>query len=91
MENNYWIIDDWLIFKPEFNKKLDEYYNIINKYSKIMFSNYDEPLIYLFETNNKIIMINYNNYFKAIFNNEIDLSNNIHLTHLFLEMILIII
>jgi hypothetical protein len=22
MENNYWIVDEWLIFKPEFNKEL---------------------------------------------------------------------
>ena len=31
MENNYWIVDNWLIFKPDFNDKLDEYYDIINK------------------------------------------------------------
>ena len=37
MENNYYIINKWLIFKPEFNKKLDEYYDIINKYEKIIF------------------------------------------------------
>ena len=43
MENNYWIVDDLLIFKPKFNDKLDEYYNVINKYKKIMFSNYNEP------------------------------------------------
>jgi hypothetical protein len=52
MENNYWIVDDWLIFKPKFNEKLDEYYDIINKYKKLMFSNYNDPLIAI-ETNNK--------------------------------------
>ena len=46
MENNYWIVNEWLIFKPDFNDELDKYYNVINKYQKI------------------------------------DLSNNIHLTHL---------
>ena len=51
MENNYWIVDDWLIFKPEFNEELDEYYDVINKYKKIMFSNYNDPLIAI-ETNN---------------------------------------
>jgi hypothetical protein len=46
MENNYWIIDDWLIFKPKFNKKLtEEDYTVINNYNKIIFSNYDEPFI----------------------------------------------
>ena len=42
MENNYWSADDWLIFKPDFNENLDEYYDIINNYNKIMFSNYDD-------------------------------------------------
>ena len=32
MENNYWIEDDLLIFKPSFNEKLTDYYVIINKY-----------------------------------------------------------
>ncbi len=76
MENNYWIEDDWLIFKPSFNKDLFNYYNIINKYKKIMFSNYNDPLIAI-ETNNE-----YNDYIKSKFNQEIDLSNNINLTHL---------
>ena len=39
MENNYWIIDEWLIFKPDFNEELTDYYDIINKYNKIMFNN----------------------------------------------------
>jgi len=52
MENNYWIEDGWLIFKPEFNEELDEYYDIINKYNKIIFSNYYDPLIAI-KTNNK--------------------------------------
>ena len=64
MENNYWIIDECLIFKPEFNEGLLNYYDIINKYKKIMFSNYNEPLIAL-ETNNK-----YENQYK---NNYIDI------------------
>ena len=56
MENNYWIVDDWLIFKPEFNEELDKYYGIINKYKKIMFSNYTNPLIAI-KTNKIIIKI----------------------------------
>ena len=31
MENNYWIVNDWLIFKPEFNEPSDDYYDIINQ------------------------------------------------------------
>jgi len=80
MENNYWIVDDWLIFKPEFNDKLDEYYDMINKYNKIIFSNYNEHLIEI-ETNNRWIK----NYFLySIFNQEINLSNNNNLTDLYL-------
>jgi len=81
MENNYCIVEDLIIFKPYFNKKLTDYYDIINKYKKITFSNYNDPLIAI-ETNNK-----YNNEFKNNFswnnfNKKIDLSNNINLTHL---------
>ena len=52
MENNYWFVDDFLIFKPSFNEELTNYYEIINKYKKIIFSNYSEPLITI-KTNNK--------------------------------------
>ena len=51
MKNNYWIVDEWLIFKPNFNEELTNYYDIINKYKKVIFSNYDDPLIAI-ETNN---------------------------------------
>jgi hypothetical protein len=59
MENNYWIIDDWLIFKPGFNDKLTDYYDIINKYKKIMFSNYNDRytnliVIYI---NNRVFLL----------------------------------
>ena len=81
MENNYWIVDDWLIFKPYFNKKLTKYYGIINKYKKIMFSNYTNPLIAI-KTNNDFNYKYKNKYKRNKFNQEIDLSNNINLTHL---------
>ena len=38
MENNYWIEEDLLIFKPDFNEELTNYYDLINKYNKIIFS-----------------------------------------------------
>ena len=28
MENNYWIVDEWLIFKPGFNEELTNYYDV---------------------------------------------------------------
>ena len=45
MDTKYWIIDDKLIFKPEFNEELEEYYNVIGKYNTLIFSNYDDPEI----------------------------------------------
>jgi hypothetical protein len=39
--NDYWILDDTIIFKPEFNSSLDNYVEIISKYKKLIFSNYD--------------------------------------------------
>ena len=84
MENNYWIVDDWLIFKPKFNEELTDYYVIINQYKKIMFSDYNNPLISI-ETNNQ-----YTDEYQTdtvfnifnIFNKKMDLSNNLNLTHL---------
>ena len=65
MENNYWIVDDWLIFKPEFNEELKNYYDVINNYKKIMFSNYNDPLISI-ETDNIYHYVYKHNY---IYNN----------------------
>ena len=45
MTNNYWIKDGGLIFKPSFNEELTNYYDVINKYNKVMFSNYNVPVI----------------------------------------------
>ena len=67
MENNYWIIDEWLIFKSNFNEELDNYYDLINKYVKIMFSNYDDPLIAI-ENSNEWIEKYKNNFIKNKFN-----------------------
>ena len=75
MENNYWIVDDWLIFKPEFNKILtEEDYTVINSYNKIIFSNYDEPFIPFDFIENKVI--EKDKIIQNEFNKEIDFSNN---------------
>ena len=93
MENNYWSADDWLIFKPEFNENLDEYYDIINNYNKIMFSNYDDERNFADELFIKNLDdVNYlepkcKYYFgfkQNKFNKKIDLSKNTNLTHLIL-------
>ena len=73
MENNYCIEKEWLIFKPSFNDVLINYYDVINKYKKIMFSIYDEPLIAI-KTNNEYKNEYRNNNIENVFNKKIDLS-----------------
>ena len=77
MENNYWNVDEWLIFKPVFNEKLTNYYDVINKYKKIIFSDYNEPLIAI-ETINILISKYIDNFIENKFNKKIDLSNHFH-------------
>ena len=43
----YWIVDDAIIFKPEFNSCLDDYAQIISNYKILFFSNYNDPYIAL--------------------------------------------
>ena len=38
---DYWIYEDKVIFKPNFNDNLDDYFDIISKYNELIFSNYD--------------------------------------------------
>ena len=59
----------------------DEYYYIINKYKKVIFSNYNDHLIAI-KPNNVCEYTYYNNYVWNKFNQEINLLNNINLTHL---------
>ena len=54
MENNYWIYEEYFIFKPEFDEKIDDYIPIIKNYKKLIFSNYDNYKLCI-ETNNKIL------------------------------------
>ena len=57
----YWIYEDYFIFKPEFNDKLNIYHNLILKYKKLIFSNYDDYKICI-ESNNKYL----SKYYKII-------------------------
>ena len=81
MENNYWIEDDLLIFKPSFNDDLLNYYDMMKKYKKIIFGNYNDLFMTL-KTNNEYEHDYKDNYIRGEFNKKIDLSNNINLTHL---------
>ena len=77
---DYWIWNDnTLVFKPEFNKPLDNYLNIIENYNKLIFSNYIDVKICI-EINNKY-KSKFDNYFlESKFN---QLVNNLpqNLTH----------
>ncbi len=39
---DYWIVSEHLIFKPNFYGSLNKYTNLLNKYTHLIFSNYDE-------------------------------------------------
>ena len=67
MENNYWIYEDYFIFKPEFNGKMNDYISIIKNYKKLIFSNYDDCKICI-KTNNKYVVEYDVNYKYSKFN-----------------------
>ena len=52
MNKDYWIYNDAFIFKQEFDGLIDDYINIISKYNKFIFWNYDD-LELCIKTNNK--------------------------------------
>ena len=63
MNKNYWIYDDSFIFKPEFNKPIDCYIQVIINYNKLIFSIYNDLEICI-EKNNEYI-IKYNNKYNS--------------------------
>ena len=74
---DYWIYsNDTIIFKPEFNKPIDSYSDIISQYSKLIFSNY----------NNLDDCIKFNNAdntkTRSEFHQSLYLSNYLNLTHI---------
>ena len=77
---NYWIYKNKVIFKPNFNDKLDDYIDIISKHNELIFSNYDDFTITI-KTNNLYYEKYYDNYKGSKFNQQITISQNItHLT-----------
>ncbi len=77
--NDYWIVDNKLIFKPIFKKPISNYYDLISSNNILIFSNYNNVNICI-ETNNKYDL-KYNYHFSlSNFNHPIELPQNI--THL---------
>ncbi len=70
----YWIIDNKLIFKPDFNDELDNYYYMMSQHNELIFSNYNS-LEGAIKTNNS-----YELGYYSKFNKKIILTDNI--THL---------
>src|SRR3990167_3464384 len=77
---DYWIYDNKVIFKPNFNDKLYYYIDIISKYNELIFSNNNDCSITI-KTNNKYCD-KYCKYYKGSnFNKQIIIPQNItHLT-----------
>lgn len=75
MENNYWIYEDYFIFKPEFNGLIDDCIPMISNYKKLIFSNYDNYELCI-ETNNEYIDKYSENYKKSKFNQPLENSLN---------------
>jgi hypothetical protein len=71
MMQDYWIYDDYFIFKPEFNGSLYHYVDIISNYNKLIFSNYDDVEICV-KTNNKYNRDYEKNYTYSKFNQPIE-------------------
>jgi hypothetical protein len=73
---DYWISGSKIIFKPEFNKPLDEFYELISKYNELIFSDYNDLNTLL-----KTINCDFKNsrlHFKpSKFNQPIILGNNL--------------
>ena len=75
MGNNYWIYENYFIFKPKFNGKIDNYIPIIKKYKKLIFSDYDDYEICI-KTNNKYENKYSKNYKYSKFNKPLSNSLN---------------
>ena len=80
MNNDYWINEDYIIFKPEFNKSISNYIHVIKNYKKLIFSNYDDYKICI-GTNN-IHKKNYNRNYKGSKFNQPILNSLDNLTQL---------
>jgi hypothetical protein len=69
--NDYWILDNKLIFKPKFNESIEKYYDLISNYDTLIFSNYNDVNICI-ETNNKYEYNYRYEYNKSEFNKKVE-------------------
>src|SRR3972149_3570538 len=75
-----WIYENKIIFKPNFNAKLDNYIDIITKCNELIFSNYYDYNITI-KTNNKYCNEYEQNYKSSKFNQQVIIPENVtHLT-----------
>ena len=75
MDNNYWIYEDYFIFKPEFNGLISHYIDIICNYKNLIFSNYDYYDYDIFiKINNKFENKYFINYRPSQFNQTLNNS-----------------
>jgi len=78
MDPPYWIIDQLIIFKPQFNECLDNYTNIISNHKILIFSNNNDPNL-AFKNNNLFEDINSRLYEYSSFNQPLVNSlSNLH-------------
>ena len=81
--NDYWIYENSFIFKPTFDKPIDNYIEIIKNYKKLIFSNYDNLELYI-KTNNNFKFTYDKQFIRLNFNLPLEnsLSNLTNLTYL---------
>ncbi len=57
---DYWIYENKLIFKPEFNKQINNYFDIISNYEELIFTDYNNLKIMLM--NNNLYLYDYDKF-----------------------------
>ena len=78
MDSPYQIVDDKIIFKPQFNECLDNYSDIISNQEILYFSNYNNPHL-TFKNNNIFTLDKCHLYSRSLFNQS--LGNSLSKTH----------
>ena len=71
---DYWIVDNKFIFKPNFNELIDKYFELISNYNELIFFNYTDINICI-EINN-LYCFKYNDNISK-FNQKIKLPENL--------------
>ena len=90
-KKDYWIYENKIIFKPNFNAKLDDFIDIITKCNELIFSDYNDYNITI-KTNNKYYEEYEQNYKLSKFNKSVIIPKNVtHLTlgHKFNQQVII--